>query len=199
MNLEDYNTMLVTALEMEDKSLFYQGDLIIAGVEEFGRKTAYGRFCHYARKSERTAKQRHKVSAIFDESRRSPILNWTFHSLCAGVADLRKPETWNKAYEWLDRATGLIADGREYSTDDLLNDMKASGDDPNADKPVYIADKANAIIVGADTKSLELTLKFADLEPFKRIQAGMVLEAREFVVTIVQKVQELHKSSVSKP
>lgn len=189
MNNEDLDNALIEALDMENGGLFLQGDVIVSGIENgLRRRYVYGRFAYLSRRGLRTAGQRHKVSAIFTSDRRNPELNWTFHSLCASVADLRKPETWNKAYEWLDRAAGTIANDREYSTEDLANDMKASGDDPNANKPIYIADKDSAILISADTHTREITLKFEDLEPFKKITASMVWENVPFIVTIVQKV-----------
>ncbi len=192
MNIDDLDTMLVQALDMENGGLFLQGDCIVTGIESgLSRKLVYGRFAYLSRRGLRTAKQRHKVSAIFTPDRRDDALNWSFHSLCASAADLRKPETWTAAYQWLERAGGLIADDREYSVEDLANDMKASGLNPNAEKPIYIADKDSAILISADTNTREITLKFEDLEPFKKITTGMVWDNVPFIVTIVQKTMQL--------
>ena len=183
MNIDDLDTMLVQALDMENGGLFLQGDCIVAGIESgLSRKLVYGRFAYLSRRGLRTAKQRHKVSAIFTPDRRDDALNWSFHSLCASAADLRKPETWTAAYQWLERAGGLIAD-REYSVEDLANDMKASGLDPNAEKPVYILDKNIATFLDCDFVRNTITIALGENIPL----LPQDIYGAEVVVTIVQK------------
>lgn len=190
-SLDELDTAIVQSLDDETDALFLQGDTIISGIEGgFSRKTVYGRFSYYSRKGERTAKQRHKVSAIFTADKRNPELNWSMHSLCASVADLRKPETWDKAYQWLDRAAGLIADGREYSTDDLLTDMKAVGDNPEADKPEYLIDKELALITSVGKTTIELSLANG-LPPTFPVGVEVVLTVVRKVLS--EEVKELHK------
>lgn len=185
MKTEQLDDMIIAALDMENDGLFSQGDAIVAGVEEgLGRKYVYGRFAYLSRRGVRTAKQRHKVSAIFTSDRRNPELNWTFHSMCAIAADLRKPETWNKAYDWLERAAGTIADNRDYSTEDLANDMKATGLDPNADKPEYLFDKDIALFLDYDPVKCTFTLQLGENLPLLPID----IIGSEVVITVVRKI-----------
>lgn len=193
MNSEDLDGLLIEALDMENGGLFMQGDVIVSGIaNNLPRRYVYGRFAYLSRRGLRTAKQRHKVSAIFTADKRNPELNWTFHSLCASVADLRKPETWNKAYEWLDRAAGTIANDREYSTEDLANDMKATGNDPNADKPVYLLDKVEGLFehIQRPIGNIELTAITIHV-PREYYEQLSGVEDAEVIITIVQKVQEV--------
>lgn len=197
--LDELDTALTIALESETESLFLQGDIIRDAITRgMDNEQVYGRFSYISRRGKRTAQTRHKVSTVFPTDQRNPELDYFIHAICAEAADIRKPDTFSKAQEWLKIASEGYQNERGeklgHTCRTLKLAMKSAGLDPDKNKEVFLLDRAECEIVNientADSRNRDVayvTLRFYNR--FLQLPEGDVL------VTMVQPVNEAVQTS----
>lgn len=188
--VEALDNALIAALDKETGGLFEQGDLIIEAIERgMDEKVVYSRFTYLSRRSKRTGEERRKVSTVFPPDVRNPELDYYMHVVCASAADLRRPETYDTARQWLNIAADgyMSPDGKQHqhSIKTLKACMRASGHEPDKAKDIYLLDGVQGCIVKVLDWYQKTTIIQIEVEGI--ILQDIVTPLENVMITLAQK------------
>jgi hypothetical protein len=146
-SLLDVEAAYQSAVEDEEEGKFQQGAILTTAIDEAGldRKQVLKACADVSGQSHRLLRDRERVERIFvQRGKRAMNIGWSLHALCTSGCKIEDPATWERGDKWLEIAVNGRKDKRgnirphTYRT--LKTAMKAGGDDPGADEPVFLLD-----------------------------------------------------------
>jgi len=174
-----------------DDSLFTAGDkLVTAHDQGYGLRDIWQAAASHRMVSRATVNNHMRTALIFPPEKRAADVNWTIHYTCARQANMRKPETWATAHEWLDRVI-KGSDGKPWGKAQLDEAIKAAKGDPKAGEPVYLLRNVEATVAWVDSYSATPYTKITLL--VHQDTRGIVCEGANVQVTILQPATEVQQ------
>jgi hypothetical protein len=179
LNLEEIIGEFTAVKSYTEKSIWAECDVLVQAHDDgFTIEAIKRQIAHAARCSSRLVYDRYKTGRVFPPEHRDTSLSPEIHRICASQVDLRENNPdYTPAYDWL-----AVAAENEYSTRKLSKAIRASGGNPDKDKPVYLLDDVEAEIADYDYKDDWITLRLFGELP--RVLLGDLV-----IVTIVKRAQ----------
>lgn len=142
-SLDEIAVDYLSSMQDADESLFAAGDkLVTAHDQGYGLNAIWKAAASHRKVSRATVNNHMRTALIFPPDTRAEDVTWNIFYTCARQANMRKPETWATAHEWLDKVVEL-----GWGKAQLDEAIKAAKGNPKAGEPVYLLRNVEATIV----------------------------------------------------